>query len=55
MLEGVTDLVELEVLPAASLERLRGSGTQFFTEKMTDNAKGSVPLTIHFEQTARLS
>ncbi|HPF90944.1 MAG: ABC transporter ATP-binding protein [Flavobacteriales bacterium] len=55
MLEGVTDLVELEVLPAASLERLRGSGTLFFTEKMTDNAKGSVPLTIHFEQTARLS
>ena len=50
MLEGVTDLLELEVLPAASLERLRSSKTSFFVEKMTDNAKGSVPLVIVIQQ-----
>ncbi|MFN6178842.1 MAG: ABC transporter ATP-binding protein [Flavobacteriales bacterium] len=46
MLEGVLDLVEIEVLPQASMQRLRAASTPFFLEKMTDNAKGSVPLGI---------
>jgi len=47
MLEGVLDLCEIEVTPQAARLRLSAQPTPFFLEKMTDNAKGSVPLPVN--------
>ncbi|HOY28978.1 MAG TPA: ABC transporter ATP-binding protein [Flavobacteriales bacterium] len=55
MLEGVTDLIGIEVPPAVSMERLKASSTPYFLEKMTDNLKGSIPLAVSVDITKTAS
>lgn len=46
MLEGVLDLLEIEVEPAVSFANLTNKRPSLFLEKMSDNVKGSIPLDV---------